>query len=400
MIRRKEITIFLYFMFISNIVAQNPFNPFKPETINHWNLKISTVNWESATVKNALEVPYITFLSDLIKGKYNLILNDSPKKIKGVGYHFSTPTCSNQKCSDFYISLITSSSNYFPTFRNQIETAVTKFQLGSTNQEIRILNSSEGFLSSKKQDLKNLLIGYHNDYFLFQNNPYLKNLGIRFGGGVDIYQYDLISRGIQQFDSLYQLIDYNNPSNNQTLLNQFSLLLTNDLNYLEFALKLKLGINYTYEFFEKNLVFIGFDLLYGYGAVSYRLKEKTFNLELINLLNNLNSGQINPLALNNALPKSKLIDGPAFLEIPGYEYYISYGYRIDEKQIIRVGYKYKQEYHNLRLPKIEPDESINLSAVSTGDLTPLILSEIKPQGLLPKNSEFQRDIGIEYMYRF
>ncbi|MFN3247474.1 MAG: hypothetical protein ACK42K_12300, partial [Leptonema sp. (in: bacteria)] len=112
------------------------------------------------------------------------------------------------------------------------------------------------------------------------------------------------------------------------------------------------------------------------------------------------SGTINPLAISAILPQSKLTDGPAFLEIPGYEYYLSYGYKIDPNQIVRVVYRYKQEYHNLKLPKIEPDENINLSAVSQGDLTPVLLSQIKPTGLLPKNSEFVRELGIEYMYKF
>jgi len=75
-------TLFIFLFFVLSLQAQEnaPFNNFDIESINHWNFKISTVNWESATIKNALDIPYTTFISDIIKGKYNLFLNDSPKK--------------------------------------------------------------------------------------------------------------------------------------------------------------------------------------------------------------------------------------------------------------------------------------------------------------------------------
>lgn len=392
-------TLFIFLFFVLSLQAQEnaPFNNFDIESINHWNFKISTVNWESATIKNALDIPYTTFISDIIKGKYNLFLNDSPKKIKGVSYQFATPKCSKNQCSDFYINIITSKSNYFPAYKNNIESANTTFKTLTDTITTTIVNNSDGILSSSKQDLKNIFFGYQNDYYLLQNHPYFKNVGFRFGFGLDIYQYKATISGIEALNSLYIEIHQNDPSQNKTLVNTANIYVTNQLDYLEAALKLKAGVNYIYEFLEKNLVFIGIDLHYGYGAVSYKLKENRINTDFINILN---SGTINPLAISAILPQSKLTDGPAFLEIPGYEYYLSYGYKIDPNQIVRVVYRYKQEYHNLKLPKIEPDENINLSAVSQGDLTPVLLSQIKPIGLLPKNSEFIREVGIEYMYKF
>jgi hypothetical protein len=392
-------TLFIFLFFVLSLQAQEnaPFNNFDIESINHWNFKISTVNWESATIKNALDIPYTTFISDIIKGKYNLFLNDSPKKIKGVSYQFATPKCSKNQCSDFYINIITSKSNYFPAYKNNIESANTTFKTLSDTITTTIVNNSDGILSSSKQDLKNIFFGYQNDYYLLQNHPYFKNVGFRFGFGLDIYQYKATISGIEALNSLYIEIHQNDPSQNKTLVNTANIYVTNQLDYLEAALKLKAGVNYIYEFLEKNLVFIGIDLHYGYGAVSYKLKENRINTDFINILN---SGTINPLAISAILPQSKLTDGPAFLEIPGYEYYLSYGYKIDPNQIVRVVYRYKQEYHNLKSPKIEPDENINLSAVSQGDLTPVLLSQIKPTGLLPKNSEFIRELGIEYMYKF
>ena len=392
-------TLFIFLFFVLSLQAQEnaPFNNFDIESINHWNFKISTVNWESATIKNALDIPYTTFISDIIKGKYNLFLNDSPKKIKGVSYQFATPKCSKNQCSDFYINIITSKSNYFPAYKNNIESANTTFKTLSDTITTTIVNNSDSILSSSKQDLKNIFFGYQNDYYLLQNHPYFKNVGFRFGLGLDIYQYKATISGIEALNSLYKEIHQNDPSQNKTLVNTANIYVTNQLDYLEAALKLKAGVNYIYEFLEKNLVFIGIDLHYGYGAVSYKLKENRINTDFINILN---SGTINPLAISAILPQSKLTDGPAFLEIPGYEYYLSYGYKIDPNQIVRVVYRYKQEYHNLKLPKIEPDENINLSAVSQGDLTPVLLSQIKPTGLLPKNSEFIRELGIEYMYKF
>jgi hypothetical protein len=392
-------TLFIFLFFVLSLQAQEnaPFNNFDIESINHWNFKISTVNWESATIKNALYIPYTTFISDIIKGKYNLFLNDSPKKIKGVSYQFATPKCSKNQCSDFYINIITSKSNYFPAYKNNIESANTTFKTQTDTITTTIVNNSDSILSSSKQDLKNIFFGYQNDYYLLQNHPYFKNVGFRFGFGLDIYQYKATISGIEALNSLYIEIHQNNPSQNKTLVNTANIYVTNQLDYLEAALKLKAGVNYIYEFLEKNLVFIGIDLHYGYGAVSYKLKENRINTDFINILN---SGTINPLAISAILPQSKLTDGPAFLEIPGYEYYLSYGYKIDPNQIVRVVYRYKQEYHNLKLPKIEPDENINLSAVSQGDLTPVLLSQIKPTGLLPKNSEFIRELGIEYMYKF
>jgi len=391
--------LFIFLFFVLSLQAQEnaPFNNFDIESINHWNFKISTVNWESATIKNALDIPYTTFISDIIKGKYNLFLNDSPKKIKGVSYQFATPKCSKNQCSDFYINIITSKSNYFPAYKNNIESANTTFKTPTDTITTTIVNNSDGILSSSKQDLKNIFFGYQNDYYLLQNHPYFKNVGFRFGFGLDIYQYKVTISGIEALNSLYIEIHQNDPSQNKTLINPTNIYVTNQLDYLEAALKLKAGVNYIYEFLEKNLVFIGIDLHYGYGAVSYKLKENRINTDFINILN---SGTINPLAISSILPQSKLTDGPAFLEIPGYEYYLSYGYKIDPNQIVRVVYRYKQEYHNLKLPKIEPDENINLSAVSQGDLTPVLLSQIKPTGLLPKNSEFIRELGIEYMYKF
>jgi hypothetical protein len=394
---KKRLFIFLFFVLSLQAQENAPFNNFDIESINHWNFKISTVNWESATIKNALDIPYTTFISDIIKGKYNLFLNDSPKKIKGVSYQFATPKCSKNQCSDFYINIITSKSNYFPAYKNNIESSNTTFKTLSDTITITIVNNSDGILSSSKQDLKNIFFGYQNDYYLLQNHPYFKNVGFRFGFGLDIYQYKATISGIEALNSLYIEIHQNNPSQNKTLVNTANIYVTNQLDYLEAALKLKAGVNYIYEFLEKNLVFIGIDLHYGYGAVSYKLKENRINTDFINILN---SGTINPLAISAILPQSKLTDGPAFLEIPGYEYYLSYGYKIDPNQIVRVVYRYKQEYHNLKLPKIEPDENINLSAVSQGDLTPVLLSQIKPTGLLPKNSEFIRELGIEYMYKF
>jgi hypothetical protein len=392
-------TLFIFLFFVLSLQAQEnaPFNNFDIESINHWNFKISTVNWESATIKNALDIPYTTFISDIIKGKYNLFLNDSPKNIKGVSYQFATPKCSKNQCSDFYINIITSKSNYFPAYKNNIESANTTFKTLSDTITTTIVNNSDSILSSSKQDLKNIFFGYQNDYYLLQNHPYFKNVGFRFGFGLDIYQYKATIYGIEALNSLYKEIHQNNPSQNKTLVNTANIYVTNQLDYLEAALKLKAGVNYIYEFLEKNLVFIGIDLHYGYGAVSYKLKENRINTDFINILN---SGTINPLAISAILPQSKLTDGPAFLEIPGYEYYLSYGYKIDPNQIVRVVYRYKQEYHNLKSPKIEPDENINLSAVSQGDLTPVLLSQIKPTGLLPKNSEFIRELGIEYMYKF
>jgi len=394
---KKRLFIFLFFVLSLQAQENAPFNNFDIESINHWNFKISTVNWESATIKNALDIPYTTFISDIIKGKYNLFLNDSPKKIKGVSYQFATPKCSKNQCSDFYINIITSKSNYFPAYKNNIESANTTFKTLSDTITTTIVNNSDGILSSSKQDLKNIFFGYQNDYYLLQNHPYFKNVGFRFGFGLDIYQYKVTISGIEALNSLYIEIHQNDPSQNKTLINTANIYVTNQLDYLEAALKLKAGVNYIYEFLEKNLVFIGIDLHYGYGAVSYKLKENRINTDFINILN---SGTINPLAISSILPQSKLTDGPAFLEIPGYEYYLSYGYKIDPNQIVRVVYRYKQEYHNLKLPKIEPDENINLSAVSQGDLTPVLLSQIKPTGLLPKNSEFIRELGIEYMYKF
>jgi hypothetical protein len=392
-------TLFIFLFFVLSLQAQEnaSFNNFDIESINHWNFKISTVNWESATIKNALDIPYTTFISDIIKGKYNLFLNDSPKNIKGVSYQFATPKCSKNQCSDFYINIITSKSNYFPAYKNNIESANTTFKTLSDTITTTIVNNSDSILSSSKQDLKNIFFGYQNDYYLLQNHPYFKNVGFRFGFGLDIYQYKATIYGIEALNSLYKEIHQNNPSQNKTLVNTANIYVTNQLDYLEAALKLKAGVNYIYEFLEKNLVFIGIDLHYGYGAVSYKLKENRINTDFINILN---SGTINPLAISAILPQSKLTDGPAFLEIPGYEYYLSYGYKIDPNQIVRVVYRYKQEYHNLKSPKIEPDENINLSAVSQGDLTPVLLSQIKPTGLLPKNSEFIRELGIEYMYKF
>jgi len=392
---KKRLFIFLFFVLSLQAQENAPFNNFDIESINHWNFKISTVNWESATIKNALDIPYTTFISDIIKGKYNLFLNDSPKKIKGVSYQFATPKCSKNQCSDFYINIITSKSNYFPAYKNNIESANTTFKTLTDTITITIVNNSDGILSSSKQDLKNIFFGYQNDYYLLQNHPYFKNVGFRFGFGLDIYQYKVTISGIE-VNSLYIEIHQNDPSQNKAI-NTANIYVTNQLDYLEAALKLKAGVNYIYEFLEKNLVFIGIDLHYGYGAVSYKLKENRINTDFINILN---SGTINPLAISSILPQSKLTDGPAFLEIPGYEYYLSYGYKIDPNQIVRVVYRYKQEYHNLKLPKIEPDENINLSAVSQGDLTPVLLSQIKPTGLLPKNSEFIRELGIEYMYKF
>jgi len=394
---KKTSLIFLFFVLTLHAQEKTPFNNFDIETINHWNVKISMVNWESATIKNALEVPYITFLSDLIKGKFNLFLNDSPKKIKGVSYQFSTPKCNKNQCSDLYINIITSKSNYFPAYKNNTESAKTTFKTSTDTITTTIVNDSYGILSSSKQDLKNIFLGYHNDYYLFQNHPYFKNIGFRFGFGIDLYQYKATITGIETLNSFYQEIHQNDPSQNKTLINTANIYVTNQLDYLEAALKLIAGVNYIYEFLERNLVSVGIDLHYGYGAVSYKLKETRFNTDFINILN---SGTINPLAISSALPQSKLTDGPAFLEIPGYEYYLSYGYKIDPNQIVRVVYRYKQEYHNLQSPKIEPDENINLAAVSQGDLTPILLSQIKPAGLLPKNSEFIREIGIEYMYKF
>jgi hypothetical protein len=55
--------LFLVLLLVSyiSVSAQesvsNNFNPFDIESINHWNLKISSVTWESATIKNALEIP-------------------------------------------------------------------------------------------------------------------------------------------------------------------------------------------------------------------------------------------------------------------------------------------------------------------------------------------------------
>ncbi len=394
---KKISLIFLFFALSLQAQENAPFNNFDIETINHWNFKISIVNWESATIKNALEVPYITFLSDLIKSKYNLFINDSPKKIKGISYQFSTPKCNKNQCSDFYISFITTKSNYFPAYKNNVESARTIFQIPNDIITSTIVNNTEGYLSSSNQDLKNIFLSYHNDYYFFQNHPYLKNIGFRFGLGLDLYQYKATIEGIESLNSFYEEIHQNNPSQNKTLVNTANIYVTNQLDFLEAALKLKVGVNYIFEFLEKNLVFIGIDLHYGYGAVSYKLKENRINTDFVNILN---SGTINPLAISAALPQSRLTDGPAFLEIPGYEYYLSYGYKIDPHQIVRVVYRYKQEYHNLQSPKIEPDENINLAAVSQGDLTPVLLSQIKPTGLLPKNSEFIREIGIEYMYKF
>ncbi len=381
----------------ANETANTSFNTFELESIDHWNVKISRVNWESATVKNALEVPYTTFISDYIKSKFNLIINDLPKKIKGVGYQFSMPKCKDQKCSDLYIYLITSKSNNFLSTKQFQESSITTFKTSTDTINTTLLSNGEGYLSSSKQDLKNLFIGYHNDYFLFQNHYYLKNLGFRFGAGVDIYQYKAKINGVENLISFFDEKHQNDPSQNKTSVNFSNIILKNDLNYIEFALKIKTGVHYLYEFLQRNIIFLGIDIHYGYGAVSYKLKELRINPDFLSLLN---SSTLNPLTLFNALPQSRSTDGPAFLEIPGYEYYLSYGYKIDTKQIVRIIYKYKQEYHNLRSPKIEPDENINLSALSQGDLTPIILSELKPSGLLPNNSEFMREIAIEYMYRF
>lgn len=395
--------LILSLIFSTNLSAQNLVNTFDPEKINHWNIKISTINWESATVKNALDVPYTTFITDFLKGKFNLQVNDSPKRIKAVGYQLSTPKCSKDQCSDFYINFITSASNSFISYNNQNETFSSNFQSGQVLLRLTINNNSEAFLSSSKQDLKNLFIGYHNDYLLLQNDPYLKNLGIRFGIGLDIYQYKLNYNGIQNSTNLIQiqsLVDTSLPPSAPSPI-QFRSILTSDLNYLEFALKLKLGVNYSYEFLDRNLIFAGLDFLLGYGAISYKLKELFINLDLLSLLSNTgSSGQTNPLAAFSALPRPRQTDGPAFLEVSGYEYSISYGYKIDEKQIVRIIYKYRQEFHNLKSPKIEPEETINFNAIISGDLTPIVLSQLKPQGLLPNNSDFQREIGIEYMYKF
>ncbi len=373
------------------------FNKFELESLNHWNLKISSIRWESATVRNALEIPYITFLSDLLKNKYNLVVNDIPNQIHGVGYQLSTPKCSKEKCSDLYVQLIVSKSNHFIATREFSEKAEASFNLGSDIQTISNINNSQTIFSSKKQDLKNINLGYLNDYYLLQSNPYTKNIGIRFGFILDAYQYIANIIGTEFFDAILISKFTNNTSLNSinsifsTIYNQ------QELSYLEFALKIKLGINYAYEFLEKNLVFLGLDYHYGYGAVHYELKENIINLDLFNLLQN---SSLNPLALLNAYPKSKLTDGPAFLEIPGYEAFISYGYKIQSNQILRIVYKKKEEYHNLKLPRIEPDEKVNLTAIQTGDLTPLILSEIKPIGLLPNSKDVIREIGIEYMIKF
>lgn len=392
----KAIKKVFILMFSLSLSAQD-FNPFELESINHWSFKIASVNWESATVRNSLEIPYVTFLSDLLKNKYNLIINDVPNRIRGISYQLSTPKCSKEKCSDLYVEFITSKSNYFIATKQFSEQAKSSFNLGTDTLTITNTNNSETIFSSKKQDLKNLNIGYINDYYFFQNQPYIKNLGIRFGFILDLYNYTANITGTENLIAV-SISEYsNNPSSNSINSISSRILNQQELTYSEFALKLKVGANYIYEFLEKNLIFLGLDSHYGFGAVSYKLKENKINLDIFTLLANASS---NPLALLNAFPKSKLTDGPAFLEIPGYEVFFSYGYKIMPNQIIRILYKKKEEFHNLKAPKIEPDETVNLTAIQTGDLTTLILSELKPSGLLPNSKEVIREIGVEYMYRF
>ncbi|MFN3604293.1 MAG: hypothetical protein ACK4UJ_06265 [Leptonema sp. (in: bacteria)] len=392
---KKKIGL-LFLVFYQSLYAQT-FNSFELESINHWNLKISSVRWESATIRNALEIPYVTFSSDLLKGKYNLLINDSPKAIRGIGIQLSTPKCSKEKCSDLYIQLITSPSDNFLSTRQFSESAKSTFTTITDTQTLTSISTSETLFSTQKQILRNLSIGYSNDYYFLQENTYTKNLGIRFGFSLDTYNYIANTSGIENLNSILISEFTNNPSNNSTNSVSSTIWNRNELNYFEVALKIKIGINYIYEFLEKNLIFLNVDYFYGYGAVSYKLKESKINLDLFNILNSTTN---NPLALLNAIPKSKLTDGPAFLEIPGYEVYISYGYKIMPNQILRIVYKKKEEFHNLRSPKIEPDENINLTALQTADLTPLILSELKPMGLLPNSKEVMRELGIEYMYRF
>lgn len=392
----KNLKILLLFLFPISYYSQN-WNTFEPESINHWNLKISNIQWESATIKNALEVPYTTFLSDLLKNRYNLTIHNIPNNVKGIGFQLSTPKCSKEKCSDLYFGLLSSKSNSFSSIRQFSEIARAKYTLPADEQTLTNISTSETIFSSNKQDLKNIYIGYFNDLYFFQNNQYFKNFGIRFGFLLDLYNYKVNISGIENLNSLITIEFKNNPLNNTSNLYFSKLWDTQEINYSEFALKIKVGINYVYEFLEKNLIFFSIDYHYGYGAVSYKLKESKVNIDIFNLLT---ATQNNPLALINALPQSRVTDGPALLEIPGYEINLSYGYKIFPNQIIRIVYKYKDEFHNLKLPKIEPDETVNLSALQTGDLTPLFLSELKPIGLLPNNKETIREIGIEYMYKF
>lgn len=392
----KILKILMLFLFPISYYTQN-WNTFEPESIDHWNLKISNIQWESATIKNALEIPYTTFISDLYKNRYNLTLHNIPKNIKGIGFQLSTPKCSKEKCSDLYFGILSSKSNSFASLRQFSETAKAKLTSLNGEQTLTNITNSQTIFSSNKQDLKNLYIGYFNDFYFFQNNFYLKNIGIRFGFLLDLYKYQATTSGIENINSIIETQYQNNPSQNSTNYFSSNLWDNQELDYLEFAFKIKLGINYAYEFLEKNLIFVGIDYHYGYGAVYYKLKEKKLNIDILNLLS---STQNNPLALINATPQSKLTDGPAILEIPGYEANLSYGYKISPNQIVRIIYKYKDEFHNLKFPKIEPDESVNLSALQTGDLTPLLLSELKPIGLLPNSKETIREIGIEYMYKF
>jgi hypothetical protein len=400
-IKKIKVVYLVFLLSFINLLAEenavNSINPFELESINHWNFKLSSVNWQSATVKNSLEIPYITFISDFVKGKYNLILYDYPKNIKGVSYQFSTPKCYVDKCSDLYFRIIVSTSNYFPAYKQNQEISITNFKTSTDTSTTTIINDSNGVLSSKKQDLKNLVIGYNNDFYFFQKDRYLKNLGIRLGLELDMYQYKATISGLEFLNSLYKEEYQNNPSNNKTINNNANIFITNNIDYLEAVVKLKVGLNYVYEFLQTNLIFAGIDLHFGYGALSYKLKEERFNTDFINILN---SSQINPLALSATIPQARVTDGPATLQIPGYECYLSYGYKIDPNQIVRVVYRYKQEYHIIKNPKIEPDENINLSAVSQGDLTAFVLSQIEPRGKIPSNSEFMREIGIEYMNKF
>ncbi len=395
-----SIIVLIHNFLTKNLLGIESFNKYNIEDIDHWVIKISSVKWDSATIKNSLQIPYITLASDIVKGKYNLLINDIPSQIQGKGIELSTPACKENTCSDFNISLYTSGSQYFISYGDKNEISKTTFTAGTNITTYESYINSETIFEPVQQSLNNLFIGYHKDYFWFQNSPYLRNFGIRFGLGLDIYQYKFDSESYSFLQSLL-IIDSSDNSLDSTNNSVQQLYSKNSLDYIELALQIKLGINYVYEFLEKNLIFFNFDYLYGYGAVSYKLKEYQINLNLPGLLNSLSGNLLaNPFLLEKSLPQSKLTDGPSILEITGYKVSLAYAFKIDPKQMVRFGYSYREKTHRLMLPKIEPDETINYSSVLTGDFTPILLSQIKTSGILPKNKDTLRDISIEYMYRF
>ncbi|MCS7204219.1 MAG: hypothetical protein NZ853_00815 [Leptospiraceae bacterium] len=384
----------LLILLLKTSIIPSEFNTLNLNSIDHWNIRISDISWESATIRNAFQISYIKLFDNLLKGKVNLSLYTLPTTIKASGFQLSTPECSENQCSDFYIQIHTSGSRQI----FGLETVVETFQNNFGNISVILTNSKVGFYPSYNQTLNNVSFGYHNDFFLFQENPYLKNIGFRIGLGLDSSQYGYTARGLDtSVVSLIQITNTNPPTINAStpiLTNSF---LEQKLDYTESFLKLRVGINYLLEILGSHQFFFNIDPYIGYGAVSYKRVDRTRNLEIFNLLNNPN---VNFFTISFLLPRSRLTDGPALLEVPGYEASFSYGYKINPKHIVRAVYRYKQETHKLKAPKIEPEENINLTGLLFGDITPILLSELKILSFLPKNKDVVSEVGIEYSFQF